>query len=230
MPIKAEDSELLPGAESYLEAIYVLSTENRQVQAARIAEYLGVSAVSVSRALTRLDKNGDIAARSPEIRLSAQGWARAEAVVRRHRLAERWLADSLGLGLVEAHREAERLEHALSKRVEEALWEDLGRPTTCPHGNPIPGLPGAHPPSMAVVPLDRAPSGWYVIDRIYEQMEGLEERLGWVEQSGLVPGSRFHLLSAASALEPAVVECQGKRVKVPAEIARQLMIVPAETA
>lgn len=230
MTSKIVDESALPGAESYLEAIYVLTTENRQVQAARIADYLGVSAVSVSRALTRLEKSGDMVSRTPEVRLSAQGWSRAEAVVRRHRLAERWLADSLGLSLVEAHREAERLEHALSSRVETALWEDLGRPTTCPHGNPIPGLPGAQAPLLSVVPLDRAAIGRYIVDRIYEQLEGLEERLRWIEESGLVPGAAFEVTTAADPVsgEP-LVEVAGKGpTKVPGEVARQLMVRAAD--
>ena len=229
IPAKSGDDSALPGAESYLEAIYVLTTENRQVQAARIAEYLAVSAVSVSRALTRLEKIGDLAGRAPEVRLSAQGWARAEAVVRRHRLAERWLADSLGLSLVEAHREAERLEHALSARVEKALWEDLGRPTTCPHGNPIPGLAGAEPPLMSVVPLDRAAVGGYVVERIYEQLEGLEERLQWIEDAGLVPGAVFSVRVAADGtLGKPIVDVAGRgSVTVPGDVARQLMVRPA---
>lgn len=226
MNTKPGQDPALPGAESYLEAIYVLTTENRQVQAIRVAEYLGVSAVSVSRALTRLEKTGDIVERVPEVRLSAQGWARAEAVVRRHRLAERWLSDSLGLSLVEAHREAEKLEHALSSRVETALWEDLGRPTTCPHGNPIPGLAESPIPLMAVVPLDRATKGVYVVDRIYEQLEGLEERLQWIEQAGLTPGARFELKAEAKPPEgdPVVSVGGGRDLAVPKEVARQLMV------
>lgn len=225
MQSKGPDEGTLSGAESYLEAIYVLTTEGRSVQAARIAEYLAVSAVSVSRALTRLEKSGDVVARLPEVRLSAQGWERAEAVVRRHRLAERWLADRLGLTLVEAHREAEKLEHALSARVETALWEDLGRPTTCPHGNPIPGLTVDAPALAQAIPLERAQAGLYVVDRIYEQLEGLEERLDWVEKAGLLPGVIFTL----EAEEPAA---RGDRqvfigedwVVVPQAVASQLLI------
>ncbi|PSR20807.1 MAG: metal-dependent transcriptional regulator [Sulfobacillus acidophilus] len=229
MPSKS-DAESAPfGAQSYLEAIYVLTTENRQVQAVRIAEYLGVSAVSVSRALTRLEKSGDIVSRSPEVRLSARGWAKAEAVVRRHRLAERWLSDRLGLGLVEAHREAERLEHALSQRVEQALWEDLGRPTTCPHGNPIPGLTDAASPTLHVVPLDRARPGRYIVDRIYEQMEGLEERLLWIQDHGLIPGSFFIVPEVNHPVggEP-IIEIGELVITVPQDVARQLMVREAD--
>ncbi|NMP21742.1 metal-dependent transcriptional regulator [Sulfobacillus harzensis] len=206
------------GAESYLEAIFVLTTEGRPAQAARIAEYLAVTPVSVSRALSRLEKNGDLLSRVPEVRLSAQGWARAEAIVRRHRLAERWLSDKLGLSLVEAHREAERLEHALSERVEQALWEDLGRPLTCPHGNPIPGLASEPLPLLPAIPLERAQPGRYCVDRIYEQLEGLEERLQWVEDAGLLPGVSFTLESDRR------VTIQGVPIEVPEAVAAQLLV------
>lgn len=182
----------LPGAEAYLEAIYVLTVEEPQgrVLSARVAEYLGVSPVSVSKALTRLQKSGDVSERTPVVKLSAQGFARAEAVVRRHRLAERWLADRLGFNLVEAHREAERLEHALSGRVEAALWEELGRPSTCPHGNPIPGSGAALP---LVQPLSDTDTGLFVIERIFEQLEGLENFLAWIDHEGLLPGTRLRI-------------------------------------
>ncbi|MBX5466157.1 MAG: metal-dependent transcriptional regulator [Firmicutes bacterium] len=179
------------GAEAYLEAIYVLSQEEppERVVAARVAEYLGVSPVSVSRALTRLEKQGDVAARTPTIQLTEQGWRRAASVLRRHHLAERWLEDRLGLSLVEAHLEAERIARALSDRVADALWEELGRPTTCPHGNPIPGV-GVHVPAE---PLAVVPPGVYVVDRIYEQLENVEAVLIWVEEAGLLPGSRVRV-------------------------------------
>src|SRR5437867_4324041 len=65
---------------------------------------------------------------------------------RRHRLIERWLTDVLGLDWAGAHDEAHRLEHAISPVVEERLATLLGMPSTCPHGNPIPGMKPALPP------------------------------------------------------------------------------------
>lgn len=236
LDLKSPIEEDLAGAEAYLEAIFVLTTENRQVQAARIRDYLGVSAVSVSRALTRLDKRGDLLERAPEVRLTEQGWKRAEAVVRRHRLAERWLSDKLGLSLVEAHREAERLEHALSDRVEDALWEDLGRPTTCPHGNPIPGLDGAPIELEPLKELSEVDPGTYMVDRIFEQLEGLEERLDWIEQSDLIPGAIFSVLpspegdraNSAKNLPTYIAKADGTEIEVPYAIASRLLVRPLE--
>src|SRR5437588_12645252 len=74
-----------------------------------------------------------------EVLLTAEGDDKAAAIVRRHRIMERWLTDTLGLDWVAADEEAARLEHAVSDRVEQRLYEALGRPNSCPHGNPIPG-------------------------------------------------------------------------------------------
>lgn len=214
---------LLPaGAEAYLEAIYVLQIEKGEVQAARVAEYLGVSAVSVSRALGRLERQGEIGRRTPRVELSPIGWEHARAVVRRHRLAERWLADRLHLSLVEAHREAEKLEHALSGRVEEALFEELGRPRTCPHGNPIPGWGTEERPARDALALSSAPPGAYVVDRIFEQLEGLEDRLDWVERHGLLPGRHFGVDGDGSVR----IEGVAGRVTVPPSVGSRLLVRP----
>ncbi|MCL6596671.1 MAG: metal-dependent transcriptional regulator [Firmicutes bacterium] len=213
-----------PGAEAYLEAIYVLTVESRRVTSARVAEYLGVTPVSVSRALGRLERAGALAARTPDVRLTAAGWRRAAAVVRRHRLAERWLADRLGLDLVTAHLEAERIEHALSPRVEEALWQDLGRPATCPHGNPIPDAEGNVPPLAAAVPLAAVGPGAYVVDRIFEQIEGLRPLLAFVQEAGLVPGARVEVIAPGP---PVAVRAPGGAAEVPVRVAECLLVRPA---
>ena len=214
----------LPGAEGYLEAIFVLATEGGRVRAARVAEYLGVSAVSVSKSLHRLEKAGALQRRTPEVRLTDEGWREAARVVRRHRLVERWLADGLGLGLVDAHREAERLEHAFSSTVTEALWEKLGRPATCPHGNPIPDLTGSLPPLTPALPLSQAPAGVVRVDRLYEQLEGLEDMLAWAESHGLIPG---HTVEICRERGRTFVRypADGPQTEVPEAVASRVLVV-----
>ena len=75
----------------------------------------------------------------------------AERVVRRHRLAERFLTDMLGLSWAEAHKEAGKWEHVISDRVDAAISRVLDNPTTCPHGNPIPGTGYAPPDAVPLV-------------------------------------------------------------------------------
>ncbi len=210
--------------EHYLEAIYVLSVETQNAFSARIAEYLGVSPPSVTQAMRRLRRDGlveDDGAKA--IRLTAKGLVEAEQVVRRHRLAERWAHDVLGLDWAECHREAHHLEHALTPLIEDRLWQSLGRPTTCPHGNPIPGL--ADSDAALLRTLAETPAGLsVVIDRVFEQVEGLGEFLHDLQHQGLVPGTEVHVLgNDAKGLTCTIGEHE---VQVPLETARRLLVRP----
>src|SRR5579864_4641423 len=124
----------------YLEAIYYMWAEKEPLRSARLADWLGVTRPTVAVALRRMTRDGLVRMNGrKEIDLTAGGMRAAESVVRRHRIMERWLTDGLGLDWVTADAEAARLEHAVSDVVEQRLYEVLGRPATCPHGNPIPG-------------------------------------------------------------------------------------------
>src|SRR4030095_16694329 len=105
--------------------------------------------------LKRMQREGYIRlAGKKEIRLTSKGLSIAETMARRHRLLERSLTDVLGLDWSKAHDEAHRLEHALSPVVEERLAEMLGMPSTCPHRNPIPGMPQPQAPNPLHLSLD----------------------------------------------------------------------------
>src|SRR5215831_11049980 len=124
----------------YLEAIYYMWSEKEPLRSARLADWLGVSRPTVAVGLRRMTRDGLVRMNGrKEIELTAKGMHTAESIVRRHRIMERWLTDGLGLDWVTADAEAARLEHAVSEVVERRLYEVLGRPETCPHGNPIPG-------------------------------------------------------------------------------------------
>src|SRR5437773_12511705 len=141
----------------YLEAIYYMWSEGEPLRSARLADWLGVSRPTVTVALRRMGGYGMVRMNGrKEIELTPSGRRAAEAIVRRHRIMERWLTDGLGLDWVTADEEAARLEHAVSEVVERRLYEVLGRPATCPHGNPIPGYSEASPREMRVSSL---PSG-----------------------------------------------------------------------
>jgi DtxR family Mn-dependent transcriptional regulator len=131
-----------------------------------------------------------------EISLTRKGKAMAEVMARRHRLLERWLTDILGLNWTEAHEEAHRLEHALSPKVEDRLAAILGMPSTCPHGNPIPGMVGtkaAHP-----FPLDQAKEGTtVVVERITEEAEADKKLLEHLWQNGVRPGTALRIQETA---------------------------------
>ncbi len=149
MLASAPDTTEMPSeaVSRYLEAIYYINAEGDSVRASRLAEWLGVSQATVAAALRRMTENElvDISAQK-EISLTSGGREIATEIVRRHRIAERWLTDVLGFDWLTADEEAARIEHALSGQVADRLHDLIGRPRTCPHGNPIPGaepMPGA---------------------------------------------------------------------------------------
>src|SRR5688572_29384863 len=123
----------------YVAAIYELGEEGLGVIQARIADWLGVSRASVSEMIRKMEADG-LVETGTEIVLTNEGRHLAEVVVRRHRLAERFLTEVLGLPWVKVHAEAEVWELAISDDVEAAMLAKLDRPKTCPHGNPIPGV------------------------------------------------------------------------------------------
>src|SRR5437764_8597659 len=124
----------------YLEALYDMWAAAEPLRRARLADWLGVSRPPVAVGLRRMTRDGLVRMNArKEIELTTAGMSAAESIVRRHRIMERWLTDGLGLDWVTADAEAARLEHAVSDVVERRLYEVLGRPATCPHGNPIPG-------------------------------------------------------------------------------------------
>jgi DtxR family Mn-dependent transcriptional regulator len=124
----------------YLEAIYNVTMEGDPVIAARLADKFGVTAPNVAAIVQRMEQEGLIRRDERKaIHLTEEGRVRAEAALRRHRLTERFLSEMLGLDWITAHEEAHHLEHGLTPEIEARMDEVLGHPTTCPHGNPIPG-------------------------------------------------------------------------------------------
>jgi len=137
--MKTEES-LSATVEEYLETIYNMSAEDEVVIGARLAEKFHVSAPTVTEMLKRLVRDGYIEMDvKRQVTLTEEGNQAAEAVLRRHRLTERFLVDMLGMQWHQVHEEACRLEHFISGAVENRVIASLNNPTTCPHGNPIPG-------------------------------------------------------------------------------------------
>src|SRR5260370_1199475 len=124
-----------------------MSAENEVVIGARLAEKFRVSPPTVTEMLKRLVRDGYVEMDNKrQVTLTEAGNQAAEAVLRRHRLTERFLADMLGMQWHQVHEEAGRLEHFISGAVEEPVIASLNYPTTCPHGNPIPGsVPNPRP-------------------------------------------------------------------------------------
>jgi DtxR family Mn-dependent transcriptional regulator len=175
-----------PAVEEYLEAIYGLEEDGEPVIQARLAERLGHAAPTVSEMVHRLVEESYIRINGRRITLTAAGRQRAESVVRKHRLAERLLADVIGLDWHKIHVEAGRWEHVISDEVERRLVGLLGNPATCPHGNPIPGAGGSRDD---LVPLTQVSPGERVrLERVTESVEVDDDAIAWLHQHGLRPG------------------------------------------
>ena len=129
MPVSGEHH---PAFEEYCECIFELEEDDVDVIQARIVERLAVSRPAVSEMIKRLETEKLIDVEHNTIRLTDTGASLAQQVVRRHRLAERFLTDVLGLSWAEAHHEAGRWEHVMSIKVEVAMDRLLGSPTTQP--------------------------------------------------------------------------------------------------
>jgi DtxR family Mn-dependent transcriptional regulator len=184
-----------PPLEEYLEAIYDLLEEGVPVIQARLVERLGHSPQAVSEMVQRLASDGYLLRSGRGLELSDAGRLRAESVVRRHRLAERFLVEVVGLAWHKAHLEAGRWEHVISDDVEARFDEILGHPSTCPHGNPIPGAVADTTPQ---VPLGDLPAGAHLrIARITEKVETDLEALTYLSEHGLLPGREATVRSRA---------------------------------
>src|SRR6266571_3592769 len=201
----AEPSEVVS---RYLEAIYYMWSEKESLRSARLADWLG-------------RMNG-----RKEIELTAKGMRTAESIVRRHRIMERWLTDGLGLDWVTADAEAARLEHAVSDVVEQRLYEVLGRPATCPHGNPIPGHSRASARETRLSSLaagDRAS-----ITRVSEVAEREAPLLlAYLHQRDLTPGRKIRVLEADDVGKTLRVRVADRDVTLSHETASKVWAVPA---
>jgi DtxR family transcriptional regulator, Mn-dependent transcriptional regulator len=132
---------LIDTTEMYLRTVFELEEEGIVPLRARIAERLSQTGPTVSQTVARMERDGLLHVTGDrQLALSERGRALATRVMRKHRLAECLLVDVIKLPWEEVHIEACRWEHVVSESVERRLFEMLGHPERCPHGNLIPGL------------------------------------------------------------------------------------------
>ncbi len=210
-----------PAFEEYCECIFELEEDDVAVIQARIADRLQVSRPAVSEMIRRLETEGLITA-DRAILLTPAGQALAQRVVRRHRLAERFLTDLLGLSWADAHHEAGKWEHVMSDAVEAAMDRVLGNPTTCPHGNPIPGSSYDAP---VMVPLADIEVGHdFTVSRIPEELEFTPGLLDFLEEASLLPG-QTGTLTASSPDGTVTVEIEGHHVGIGSFASARILVI-----
>lgn len=182
----------------YLEVIYYLSTRSEPVIAARLAEWMRVTAPTVTNMLKRMEEDKHYIRRDSrgEITLTDEGFEIAEMVVKRHRILERFLVDVMGIPWHMIHEEAVRLEPALSPLMEERIEALVGDSTTCPHGNPIPGTSGGYRGTTRLI--EATVGSQFTLRRIAEEAEEDTELMRYLQENSLVPGSAFAVTSSSA--------------------------------
>jgi DtxR family Mn-dependent transcriptional regulator len=213
--------------------MYNMAMEDETVIGARLAERFRVSAPTVTETLKRMVRDGLVTMDDRrQVTLTPRGIELAEAVLRRHRLTERFLVDMLGMQWHQVHEEACRLEHHISGAVEARVVAALDHPITCPHGNPIPGyVPNARhylSDNHALRLLNAAVGEEVRILLVSEVVEDEEELISYLHERSLTPGTPVRLVGLAESGPEASVELDvgGERVTVPSRVAHALWVVP----
>ncbi len=210
-----------PPLEEYLEAMHELEEEGVPVIQARLAERLGHSAPSVSEMIRRLRAEGFVEVDGRALRLTDAGRGRAESVVRRHRLAECLLTDIIGIEWHKSHLEACRWEHVISDEVEARLIVLLNNPSTCPHGNPIPGT--VQRPLDLHALSESTPGDRVRLERVTELVEIDSESLSYLSDHGLRPGAKAEVTAKAPD-GTMTLEVDGEPLALGASLATQLYV------
>lgn len=194
-------TDLIDTTEMYLRTILELEEENIVPMRARISERIGHSGPTVSQTVARMERDGLVTVKDDRhLEFTKAGRKKATEVMRKHRLAERLLADVIGLEWEYVHEEACRWEHVMSENVERKILAMLGEPTESPYGNPIPGLDelGVTPTTpfhTGVVNLLEIISGARppveaTIMRLAEPVQNEPELLASFKTAGIMPGNR----------------------------------------
>lgn len=189
--------KITAATEHYLQAIYALTAERKVLIGARLAEHLRVSPPSVTQTLQRLERQGlvrliDLGDRK-EIALTDAGREIGEASTRKHRLIERWLQKELMLTSTGAHEAAERFEPGFTPLLLDRLFEALGRPETCPHGNPIPGQ--GEMDHNGIYLNEVHPGDEVIVGRITEEAEADFDLLTYLERHRVGPNTSLTILA-----------------------------------
>jgi DtxR family Mn-dependent transcriptional regulator len=201
------EAQISQEAEEYLEIIYKLQKRNGSAKTKELAENLHVVPGSITNTIEHLESH-NLVAHEPYrgVKLTKEGERAALSIIRRHRLAERFLTDILKADWSSVHTEACKLEHALSKNVTDLLEERLEHPTHCPHGNPIPTKAGLIDDLPTITITEANANENYVVDRIVDEEN---VNLEFLSQKGVKPKTTIRVLGCDN--KRAAICINGKR-------------------
>lgn len=189
-------SLVTPAMADYLKAVYLLEQEGDVVSPSALSEQLGGLKPSSITGMVKKLAEHQLLDYVPyySVRLTPRGEQVALEVLRHHRLLELFLVEVLGYGWDEVHEEAEALEHYISEKLEARIAARLGHPAFDPHGDPIPALDGALPPTSGQRLADLAAGAQVRVVRVSDQHA---DRLRYLAGLGLVPGAAVAVIDIA---------------------------------
>jgi DtxR family transcriptional regulator, Mn-dependent transcriptional regulator len=190
--------------EEYLQSMFWLEEAGLPITGANIARAMRLSAPTVHEMIGRLERDGYVSRQGDKsLQFTEDGRDHARAVVRRHRLIERFLTDVLGIPWDEVHEEAERLEHAMSPVLEERMMAAIGDAKTCPHGHPIVEGVREHGSLLADCQADAS------VEILRFENEA-EELLHYLKDTGIHPGLTGTILAANGGDEVVIRSSDGE--------------------
>lgn len=214
-----------PAVENYLKHILLISleSEKKEVPMGQISEALGVTPGTATSMVKNLEKEKWISYQARKgVKLTASGRKIGMNILRRHRLLETFLVETLGLDWSEIHEEAEVLEHAISEKVLERLDEFLGRPRQDPHGHPIPTRGGIIQRHRNQTILDCEAGDDVVIVSINDQEKNF---LKYARSRHLVPGGRLKVISRIEVANAMELQVAGQApFSIGFEAARKILV------
>ena len=214
--------------ENYLKTILLAEERrpgDRLVTMGQISAALEVAPGTVTAMVKTLEKEG-LLTYEPYggVRLTGRGRDAAIHVLRRHRLIELFLVETLGLDWSEVHEEAERLEHAMSDKLIDRIDALLGYPSVDPHGDPIPDGSGQFREAELISLFDCPPGDAFRVARISDQGEAF---LRFVERHGLKPGSQIAVEQRDPSADAVTVRPERRpEVTIGSEAASKLWVEP----
>ncbi|MCL5274073.1 MAG: metal-dependent transcriptional regulator [Chloroflexi bacterium] len=214
--------------EDYLALLFVLERDGQPAHASRMAELIGVALPTASATIKRMVRDGWVSVKDHEVQLTADGRKKARSVTRRHFIIEALLRDLLGVPWSRLHSEAHALEHAISDETLARAQEKLHNPSTCPHGNPMPGEEKAVANWVRLGELAPGDSG--VIKRIHEFAEDNGELMAFLESNGLMPGTRFTVRDVLPFNQTMLVDTGAASVALGLHTAQWIYAEPLHTA
>lgn len=209
--------------ENYLKAIYHLSEGGtKPVLTNALAEAMSTKAASVTDMIKKLSLKEVITyEKYYGVNVTTTGKTDALQVIRKHRLWETFLVQTLGFNWDEVHEVAEQLEHIHSARLIDKLDEFLGYPKVDPHGDPIPDGKGKIK-AQPQAPLDLLKEGYE--GTILAVKDSDSNLLKYLDKIGAKPGRKIKVTGKEEYDESMEVQIEDKKIFISKEVSKNILV------